>query len=228
MHPTTLSAIPTPGLYFAAYLAEVVSVQDPESLGRVQVRLLCMDGVGEQDGPLWARVAVPFAGADRGAFFLPDVGDEVMVTFINGDPRWPIVCGGLWHGNAAPPESLPGDRIDRWSITSKAGSRIAIVEESQPTIEFSTPGGVTGALTDTGGGEIELVAAGSTIKLTSSGVTIETGGNVKVQASQVEISAGMVKVSAGMSQFSGVVQCDTLIATTVVGTTYTPGAGNVW
>jgi len=49
-----------------------------------------------------------------------------------------------------------------------------------------------------------------------------------VSAAQVNVSAGMVQVDAGMSQFSGVVKCDTLIATSVVSTSYTPGAGNVW
>ena len=49
-----------------------------------------------------------------------------------------------------------------------------------------------------------------------------------MQASQVNVSAGMVNVDSAMSSFSGVVKCDTLIATTVVATTYTPGAGNVW
>jgi len=51
---------------------------------------------------------------------------------------------------------------------------------------------------------------------------------VKVQASQVEVSAGMVKVDAAISKFSGVVKCDVLQATTVVASTYTPGAGNIW
>src|SRR6185295_19423608 len=78
----------------ASYLAEIVSVSDPLKLARVQVRLLNFDGVGEQDGPIWARVAVPFAGDSRGAFMLPDVGDEVLVCFINGDSRAPVVVGG--------------------------------------------------------------------------------------------------------------------------------------
>ena len=49
-----------------------------------------------------------------------------------------------------------------------------------------------------------------------------------VQASTVEVNSGQVTVNAGMSSFSGVVKCDTLIATTVVASTYTPGAGNIW
>ena len=55
------------------YLAEVVSVQDPDSMSRVKVKLLSFDAIGEQDAEIWARVAVPFAGNNRGAFFIPDV-----------------------------------------------------------------------------------------------------------------------------------------------------------
>ena len=91
--------IQNPGVFNASHLAEVISVDDPLTLSRVQIRLLNADGVGEQDGPIWARVASPFAGADRGGFFIPDVGDEVLVTFIQGDSRFPIVVGGLWNGS---------------------------------------------------------------------------------------------------------------------------------
>jgi uncharacterized protein involved in type VI secretion and phage assembly len=214
------------------YLARVVSVQDPDNLARVQVRLWSFDGVSDQDAAIWARVALPFAGDKRGAFLLPDVDDEVLVVFANGDSRFPIVVGGLWSGATGIPETLGGDRVDRWTITGKAGTRIAIEEKQsgQPTIVFTTPGGVSGTLSDDSGGKIVLSLSGSTttITLDSSGVSVETGSNVQIQASQMNVTAGQVSVNAAMSQFSGVVQCDTLIATTVVGTTYTPGAGNVW
>jgi uncharacterized protein involved in type VI secretion and phage assembly len=220
------------GLAGSSYLAEVTSVDDPDNLTRVQVRLLSFDGVGNHDAPIWARVAVPFAGSNRGAFMLPDVGDEVLITFVNSDVRFPIVIGGLWNGNASAPESLggSGDSIDRWTIVGKAGSRIAIVEENQgeATISFKTPGGVSAELTDKSGGKIELKAAGTTVTIDTGGVSVQTPSKVKVQASQVEVTAGMVKVDAAMSKFSGIVKCDVLQATTVIASTYTPGAGNVW
>lgn len=230
MHTASLFEISTPGLFNAAYLAEVVSVADPENKTRVQVRLLNFDGVDGQDGPIWARVAVPFAGGNRGAFMLPDVGDEVLIQFVHGDPRLPIVVGGLWNGGATAPETLGGDRVDRWTIVGKAGTRIAIVEESAgtATIKLTTPNGVSGELTDTGAGKIELKAAGSTITIDSSGVTIQTPSKVAVQASTVEVTAGQVTVNAAMSSFSGIVRCDTLIATSVISSSYTPGAGNIW
>lgn len=218
------------GVWTSSYLAEVVSVEDPDRLTRVQIRVLNCDGLDDQDGAVWARVAVPFAGHNRGAFLLPDVGDEVLVVFLNGDPRFPMVVGGLWNGHDQAPDSLPGDRVDRWTVTGKAGTKFSIVEEQngQEKIVFQTPAGVTGTLTDEAGGKIKLEAAGNTVTMDTSGVSIQAAATVKVQASQVEVSAGMVTVNAGMSKFSGVVQCDTLITNTVVSAMYTPGAGNVW
>lgn len=213
-------------------LARVVAVNDPEGIGRVRIRLLSFDGPEDQDAEIWARVAAPFAGNNRGAFFLPDVDDEVLVSLVNGDPRQPIVIGGLWSGSADVPESLggSGESVDRWTVTGKAGTRIAIVEEqpSEATISFTTPGGVSGELTDSGGGRIELRIGGTTVTQDNQGVTVNTSMNVTVQATQVEVSASMVTVNAAMSRFSGVVQADTVITNSVVSASYTPGAGNIW
>ncbi len=209
------------------YLARVTDVQDPENLARVKVELYALDTAS--DAALWARVASPFAGVSRGGFFIPQVGDEVLVVFVGGDARHPIVVGGLWNGSATPPETI-GSTVDRWSITGKAGTRIAIVEESDATakIECSTPGGVKLTMTDESGGKTTIECAGNTITIDTQGVSIQAAAKVKVQAAQVEVSAGMVKVDAAMSKFSGVIKCDTLITNAVVSSSYTPGAGNIW
>jgi uncharacterized protein involved in type VI secretion and phage assembly len=218
-----------PDLLSGCHLAQVVDVSDPDSLARVKVKLLTLDGDGQAE--IWARVAVPFAGAGRGALLIPDVGDEVLVAFVAGDPRFPIVIGGLWNGADRPPEAFPGDRVDRWTFTGKAGTRVALVEASpgQAKIEFITPSGVKGTLTDEGGGRIQFEdTAGNSLTMDTQGITLQAASKVKVQAAQVEVSAGMVKVDAGLSSFSGIVKCDVLQATTVVAATYTPGAGNIW
>src|SRR4029450_12739879 len=80
----------------AGYLARVVNINDPEGLNRVQVRLIAFEAVSDQDAPLWARVVAPFAGQNRGTFFMPDVDDEVLVLFTNGDTRFPpVIRGGV-------------------------------------------------------------------------------------------------------------------------------------
>jgi len=218
----------------ALFLGQVASVQDPENRNRVQIRLFNTDAIADQDGPIWARVAVPFAGDNRGAFFIPDVGDEVVVAFLSGDPRAPIVLGSLWNGQDSAPETIggSGQSVDRWSMTGKAGTRIAIVEQpaSSATINLSTPGGLTGTFTDQDGSIQINNSSQTSIRIDSSGVTIDApSGQVQITAaSEVSVNAPTVSVSAAMSTFSGIVQCQTLIATTVVSSTYTLGAGNVW
>jgi uncharacterized protein involved in type VI secretion and phage assembly len=217
----------------AGFLGRVVSVKDPNNRNRIQVRVYSVDGVSDQDGAVWARVAVPFAGSNRGAFLIPDVGDEVLVIYLSGDSRFPVVLGGLWNGHDSAPDSFGGggDSVDRWTFTGKAGTKIAIIEDSTgPTIQFTTPAGLSGKMTDSGG-SIEFHDANETsVKIDAGGVTI-SAPTAQVQvtaASGMTVTAPQVSVNAAMATFSGVVQCQVLQATTVVATTYTPGAGNVW
>ena len=218
----------------AAFQAKVVSVKDPQRLNRVQLRIYDVDGAADQDATVWARVAVPFAGNNRGAFFLPDVGDEVLVAYLSGDPRFPVVLGGLWNGHDSAPETLggSGESVDRWTITGTKGTRIAIVEDSSgPTISLTTPGGLKGTMSDSGGGSITFTDAAQTeVTIDSSGVTVNAPtGQVQVTAaSSVSVTAPQLSVNAAMATFSGIVQCQVMQATTVIATTYTPGAGNVW
>jgi uncharacterized protein involved in type VI secretion and phage assembly len=221
----------TPPLWTqASFLARVVSIDDPESQSRVQVRLLAFDAALGQDAPMWARVVSPFAGSERGAFWLPDVDDEVLVTFVQGDTRHPLVLGGLWNGAAAPPAQTQSGGVNRYKrIQSKNGVTITLDDQSgQETLLLETPGGQKLTLKDGPGSVTIEDSNGNSIKLESAGISITASAKVKVQASTVEVSAGMVKVDAGMSKFSGVVKCDTLITNAVVSTSYTPGAGNIW
>jgi uncharacterized protein involved in type VI secretion and phage assembly len=213
----------------AGMLARVVSLNDPEGRNRVQVRLLAFDGTPQQDAPLWARVVAPFAGADRGAFWLPDVDDEVFVVLVQGDPRQPVILGGLWNGASTPPAQIDSGANKHKVLKSKNGITFTMEDESgQETLKLETPGGQKVTLKD-GPGSITIEDSnGNSIKLETSGITINAAAKVSVQAASVDVTAGMVKVDAAMSKFSGVVKCDTLITNAVVSTSYTPGAGNVW
>lgn len=224
-----LLEIPLPGLFHGGYLAEVVDLNDPESLARVQVRLLNFDGVADHDGPVWARVAAPFAGSNRGAFLLPDVGDEVFVIFVNGDPRMPVIVGGLWNGSSSPPETIAGGDNRRKVIRSKNGVKLTLDDQSgQEQFIVETPAGQKLTLKDGPGAILIEDSNGNSAKLEPAGVTVTTPAKATLNASTVEITAGMVTVNAGFSKFSGVVQADTVITNTVISAVYTPGAGNIW
>lgn len=224
-----LLEIPLPGLFHGGYLAEVVALNDPDSRSRVQVRLLNFDGVADHDGPIWARVACPFAGDNRGAFLLPDVGDEVFVVFVNGDPRFPVIVGGLWNGASEPPETISGGRNRRKVIRSKNGVKLTLDDQDgQEQFIVETPGGQKITLKDGPGAVFIEDSNGNSAKLETAGITVTASAKVTINANLVEVSAGMVTVNAGLSRFSGVVQADTVITNTVISATYTPGAGNIW
>ena len=221
--------IPFAGLFTGGYLAEVISLDDPDSLSRVQLRVLNFDGVDSHDGPIWARVACAFAGNNRGSFLLPDVGDEVLVVFVNGDPRFPVVVGGLWNGSSTSPEAISGGRNRKKVIRSKNGVKLTLDDQDgQEQFIAETPGGQTITLKDGPGAVWIEDSNGNSVKLETAGITVTASAKVTVNASTVEISAGMVTVNAGLSRFSGVVQADTVITNTVISSVYTPGAGNIW
>ena len=224
-----LFEIPTPGRVSGSFLAEVIDINDPEQLARVKVRIFNFDGVSEHDGPVWARVACAFAGNNRGSFLIPDVGDEVLVTFVNDDPRYPIVLGGLWNGSDTAPEAISGGRNLRKVIRSKNGVKLTLEDQDgQEKFIVETPGGQRITLKD-GPGQVTIEDGnGNSVKLETSGLTITAAVKVTVNATTVEVSAGMVTVNAGLSKFSGVVQADTVICNSIVSASYTPGAGNIW
>ncbi len=221
---------PPPTWSNAGFLARVVSLDDPEQRGRVRIRLLAFDGVAQQDAAIWARVAAPFAGNDRGAFFLPDVDDEVFVMLVQGDPRYPVIVGGLWNGAASPPAEIESGGVNRYKrIKSKNGIVVTLDDQQgQETLKLETPGGQKLTLKDGPGSVTIEDANGNSIKLEAAGITIQAAAKVKVEAAQVEVSAGMVTVDSAMAKFSGVVKCETLITNAVISSSYTPGAGNVW
>lgn len=211
------------------FMAEVTDLKDPDGRGRIKVRI---HGADEQtgDAQVWAMLMAPFAGKERGAWWVPDVDDLVAVAFVQGDPRMPVVLGGLWHANALPPESMDGSGKNNLKVLrSRNGVKVTLDDQDgQEQLILETPGGQKLTLKD-GPGSCELVDAnGNSIKLESSGITVTASATVTVNAATVKVSAGMVNVDAGMSKFSGVVQCDTLITNAVVSSSYTPGAGNIW
>src|SRR5205814_2095333 len=92
----------------------------------------------------WALVAVPVAGDNHGAFLIPDVGARVVLGFVNGDSRYPVVLGSIWDGSMKVPDTLgsAGKSVDRWSFKGKAGTRIAMIEETgNSKIELKTKNG---------------------------------------------------------------------------------------
>lgn len=220
------------GHWYGVYPALVTDLKDPDGQGRVKIKLpWAPDSSGGQVGyETWARLATFMGGNNRGSWFIPDVGDEVLIVFEGGDPRRPYVIGGLWNGKDAPPESMDGAGQNNLKVLrSRNGVKITMDDsDGQEKLILETPGGQKVTLYD-GDTSVELDDSnGNSIRMDTSGITVTASANVTVNASQVTVTASMVTVNAAMSQFSGVVQADTVIANAVVSASYTPGAGNIW
>jgi len=217
---------------FGVYPALVVDVADPLDQGRVRVELPWVAEDDSGQASAWARLATFMAGPDRGSWFVPEPQDEVLLAFVAGDSRWPVVVGALWNGADAPPETMDGGGENNLrSITSRAGHKLTFDTSGAEKVEIRTNGGHTLTLDDASGGEITLRhSGGAEIKIESSGTISVTALNrVTVDApAGLSVSAAMVTVDAGMSTFSGVVKADTVITNAVISSSYTPGAGNVW
>jgi uncharacterized protein involved in type VI secretion and phage assembly len=214
---------------YGAYMAQVTDIRDPDGQGRVKVKLpWSPDLNGGYE--VWARLAVPMAGNNRGTWFVPDPNDEVVIMFEGGDPRHPFVIGALWNGRDAPPESMDGAGNNfHKTIRSRNGVKITLDDtDGQETLTLETPGGQRVTLHD-GPGTIEIQDAnGNSARMEAAGVTLTAAAKLTIRAATVEVNAGMVTVNAGMSKFSGVVQADTVITNSVISASYSPGAGNIW
>jgi uncharacterized protein involved in type VI secretion and phage assembly len=216
---------------FGAYPAQVVDIKDPDGQGRVKVKLPWSPDTDDGSYQVWARLAVLMAGNNRGSWFIPDPNDEVLVVFEGGDPRRPYVVGMLWNGKDSPPETMDGSGNNfKKTIRSRNGVKITIDDtDGSESITLTTPAGQTVTLKD-GPGSIELQDTnGNDIKTDTSGVTIVAGMSVTIRcATTLTVNAIGVTINAADSTFSGVVHANAFITPSIVGGSYTPGAGNIW
>ena len=198
---------------------------DPENLARVKLRIPRLNVSGQKGDETWACMSTSMAGKNREACSVPEVGDEVLVAFEAGDFRHAYVIGCLYKGTESPPETTDTNNV----LTSRSGVKITLGEQNgQECFIVETPAGQNLTLTD-GPSSIGISDGnGNSVKFETSGITVNASAKVAINASQIAISSGMLTVDAGMSKFSGVVQCDTLVASSVVSASYTPGAGNIW
>jgi phage protein D/phage baseplate assembly protein gpV len=105
-------------------IGKVVNNLDPDNLGRVQVSIAALSDMNLSN---WARVCAPMAGGTSGTYFLPDIGDEVLVTFESGNVDKPVVLGGMWNGQHRPPVVNLGPNSTK-VIKMKSGMQIAFDE----------------------------------------------------------------------------------------------------
>lgn len=218
------------GRMYGVYPALVSDIKDPDGQGRVKVTLPWSPDTGSERYEVWARLTTLMGGNNCGSWFVPDVNVEVLVVFEGGDPRRPYVIGSLWNGKDAPPQSMDGAGNNYQKvIRSRNGVKITLDDtDGRESLTIETPQGQQVVLSDGPGSVTVSDSNGNSLKMEASGITVTSSAKVTINASTAEISASMLTVNAGMSKFSGVVQADTVITNSVVSTSYTPGAGNIW
>lgn len=151
---------------------------DPEKKFRVQVKLPTVDD--EEDGT-WCRVSRPDAGAGHGLFFQPKVGDEVVVGFLNEDPRYGIVLGSIHNnGDNEPPIS----ENEEYTISGiqTAEELKMLLNDDEKSITIETPGGKKVVLDDNEGSILMEDENGNSVELNSDGITIKSAGDIVIEA----------------------------------------------
>lgn len=167
--------------------------EDPEKEVRVQLMLV---GMAEK-AAVWARWAAPHAGAGRGLFFLPEIGDEVVVGFCNGDPRQPIILGALYSSKNKLPSDFDGydQKNLKKGLVTRGGTKLTFVDEEKPSVFIETPGGNKVLLdddqkliklTDQHGNVVTMDEHGITLK-SAKDLQLEASGNVTIKGAKVDV-----------------------------------------
>jgi len=186
MNTDTLRVLLTPlgqaERFYGVVVGIVTNNRDPENMHRVKVRFPWLSNEVESN---WARVAAPMAGKDRGAYFLPEVDDEVLVAFEHGRVDHPYVLGCLWNGQDTAPENNNDGENNHRTIKSRSGHVVRLNDAAgSETIEIIDKSGNNKIVVNTADNSIAVEAqADITIKSATGKLTMEAVGiEIKSQA----------------------------------------------
>ncbi|MDR2971531.1 MAG: phage baseplate assembly protein V [Bacteroidales bacterium] len=190
--------------------AVVMDNNDPDRLGRVRIQFLWQKEQDEEMMTPWIRMVQPHAGNGRGFYFIPEIGDEVMVGFENENAEKPYVIGTLYHGNHSPElkdRMKISDSNDLKYIRTRNGHTISI-------FDFENEGG--GILLfdkdkdnwtyqlrlDTDEKSIRLKSRGDIVLSADNDIIIKAGGNIVLD------SGADIKQNAGKNRISEIANKD--------------------
>lgn len=181
-------------------------IDDPDGRARIQIELPM---IGETAAKAWARYAQPYATADAGIQFMPEIGDEVLVAFLNADPNAPVVIGSM-HNGTNKQANVPDAENTLKSIITKSKLKIEFDDEKK-AITIETPGGhsvvmdddaTTVTLEDSTGNKIEMSDSGITI--TSPGdISMKADGNIDIKATGDATIGGVNVTASAGAAFKG-------------------------
>lgn len=173
----------------------VTDIKDPSGQYRVRVRLPM---VNENDEGIYARVATLDAGEKRGTFFRPEIDDEVVVGFMNDDPRHPVILGML-NSSAKPAPLEPDPENPKKGYQSRSGIKL-FFDDDKKSVLIETPDSRVFELNDNGASITLRDKKGNKMKINSSGINIESASDLTIKAQKsISISAAQVSLKADAS-----------------------------
>ena len=169
--------------------------EDPDGEDRILVKLPI---ISNDDVGIWARISCLDAGNNRGSFFRPEIGDEVVVGFLNNDPRDPIVLGALNSSSKPSPLTATDENHEKGYI-SRSKMKL-IFNDDKKSIKMETPAGKIFSM-DEDAGEIKLEDEnGNKIILNSKGITIESKKKIILKTNDdIEVNGKNIKNKAQAS-----------------------------
>ncbi|MFZ2403836.1 MAG: type VI secretion system tip protein VgrG, partial [Methylobacter sp.] len=220
-----LQPLPASGLLPAVSGLQIgivtVLENDPAGEDRIKVRLPI---ISTSEEGIWARIATLDAGKDRGTFFRPEISDEVIVGFLNDDPRYPVILG-MCHSSAKPAPEPAKDDNHRKGYVSREKMKFTFDDEKK-IITLETPGGNKIIISDEDKGIVFEDQNSNKITLNDSGIQIESSKDlilkatkdVKIEGMNVELKAqtSFKASGSGSAEVSGASTTIKGSATTVI------------
>lgn len=156
--------------------------EDPDSQYRVLVDVPLLDPKGEG---IWARMTNFYSTSGAGAFFMPEVGDEVILGFINEDPRYPIILGSLYSSTTIKPFAGldPNQKNTTKAIVSKSGISVQFDDENK-IWTVATPNKNTIIISDKDKKITIQDENNNSIVMSSSGIDLSSQKNINISANQ--------------------------------------------
>lgn len=151
--------------------------QDPEKEQRILVEIPLLNG---DKNTVWARLATLYAGNGTGSFFLPEVGDEVVIGFFNNDPGHPVILGSLYSSKQVPPYQ-PEAKNTKKAIVTKEKLKIEFDEEKK-LITLTTPQNNLVELSDDGKHVRLADQHKNVLVMDKQGITLESAGKIVLKA----------------------------------------------
>lgn len=149
----------------------------PDGEPKIQVKVPVLQAAKEG---IWARLAKPFASESFGLFFLPEVGDEVLLGYFNDDPSHPVVLGSLYSSKRKPPYELQAAN-DIKAIVTRSKHRIEF-DEKDKVITITTPGNNKVVLSDKDKSILLSDMNGNTVRLGTEGIALDSPKDIKCTA----------------------------------------------